>query len=49
MVFSMIIDESFLAHMFGRYTLRTWGVEQRISLIPVFAVGLMMFKRIEVT
>ncbi len=43
MAFSMIINESLVARTFGSYALRPFGVADNSVLIPVLAVGLVVF------
>ena len=43
MVFSMIISESLVARTFGTYTLRLFDVADTSVLVPVLALGLILF------
>ncbi len=43
MVLSMIISESLVARTFGTYTLQLFSVENPTFLVPVLAVGLIIF------
>ncbi len=43
MVFSMIISESLVARTFGTYTLRLFNVTDTSVLVPVLALGLILF------
>jgi len=43
MVFSMIISESLVARTFGTYTLRLFNVADTSVLVPVLALGLILF------
>ncbi|NNU17055.1 APC family permease [Parvularcula sp. ZS-1/3] len=43
MAFSMIINESLVARTFGSYALRPFGVEEGSFMVPVLAVGLVVF------
>ena len=43
MYFSMVINESLVARTFGTYTLQLFGVGEDSVLVPVLAVGLLIF------
>ncbi len=43
MAFSMVINESLVARTFGTYTLRLFDIGQESVLVPVLAVGLIVF------
>jgi amino acid transporter len=43
MYFSMVINESLVARTFGTYTLQLFGVDEGSVLVPVLAVGLLIF------
>lgn len=43
MYFSMVINESLVARTFGSYTLRLFNLEDSSWLVPVLAVGLLIF------
>jgi amino acid transporter len=43
MAFSMIINESLVARTFGTYTLQLFDVERSGMLVPLLAVGLILF------
>ncbi len=43
MAFSMVINESLVARTFGTYTLRLFDIGQESVLVPVLAVGLIIF------
>lgn len=43
MAFSMIINESLVARTFGTYTLQLFDLENTQTLVPILAVGLIVF------
>lgn len=43
MYFSMVINESLVARTFGTYTLQLFGIDEGSVLVPVLAVGLLVF------
>lgn len=43
MAFSMIINESLVARTFGTYTLQLFDVQENSILVPILAIGLIIF------
>ncbi len=43
MAFSMVINESLVARTFGTYTLQLFGIDEGSILVPILAVGLIVF------